>query len=97
MFVHLGPGPARDIISSLLYGTSFDYIVETADDDPHTLRRVVLTARGLGDSSGDVMAAGAAALGCRWASRWSHRGLSPSRTSADDARMVEPRQAQLPG
>ena len=63
VFLHLGPGPARDIISSLLYGTSFDYIVEAADDDPDTLRRVVLTARGLGDSSSGVVVAGATNTG----------------------------------
>ena len=59
VFVHLGPGPARDIISSLLYGTSFDYILEAAEDDPDTLRKVVLTARGLSDSSSNVVVAGA--------------------------------------
>ena len=51
VFVHLGPGQVRDIISSLLYGTEFDYIVETSDDDPDTLRSVVVTARGNGDDS----------------------------------------------
>lgn len=63
VFLHLGPGPARDIISSLLYGTSLDYIVEAADDDPDTLRRVVLTVRGLGDSSSGVVVAGATNTG----------------------------------
>jgi len=51
VFVHLGPGQVRDIISSLLYGTEFDYIVETSDDDPDALRSVVVTARGKGDNS----------------------------------------------
>jgi len=59
VFVHLGPGPPRDILSSLIYGLPFDYIVETAEDDPNTLRSVVLTAQGQGDSSNDVVAAGA--------------------------------------
>lgn len=59
VFVHLGPGPARDIISSLVYGTAFDYVIETAEDDPDTLRSVVLTAPGQGDSSSDVVVAGA--------------------------------------
>lgn len=63
VFVHLGPGPARDVISSLVYGTPFDYIVETAEDDPDTLRKVVLTARGLGDTSTDVVVAGATNAG----------------------------------
>lgn len=57
VFVHLGPGPLRDIISSLVYGLPFDYIVETAEDDPDTLRSVVLTPQGQGDSS-DSMVAG---------------------------------------
>jgi hypothetical protein len=63
VFIHLGPGSARDIISSLVYGTPFDYIVETAEDDPDTLRRVVLTARGQGDGSSEVVAVGAAETG----------------------------------
>jgi hypothetical protein len=63
VFVHLGPGPVRDIISALLYGTPFDYIIESADDDSDTLRSVVLTPRGLGDRSSDVVVAGAANIG----------------------------------
>jgi hypothetical protein len=51
VFVHLGPGQVRDVISSLLYGAEFDYIVETSDDDPDALRSVVVTARGKGDDS----------------------------------------------
>src|SRR5579864_6533743 len=51
VFVHLGPGQVREIISSLLYGTEFDYIVETSDDDPDALRSVAVTTRGRGDTS----------------------------------------------
>jgi hypothetical protein len=51
VFVHIGPGPVRDVLSSLLYGTGFDYIVETAEDNPDELRSVVLTAEGTGDDS----------------------------------------------
>jgi hypothetical protein len=51
VFVHLGPGPVRDVLSSLLYGTGFDYIVETAEDNPDALRSVVLTGQGKGDDS----------------------------------------------
>jgi len=64
VFVHLGPGQVRDVISSLLYGTDFDYIVETSDDDPDTLHSVVVTARGRGDDStvgGLAVASGAVA------------------------------------
>jgi len=85
VFVHLGPGPARDIISSLLYGTSFDYIIEAADDDPDTLRRVVLTSRGLGDNSGDVVVAGAAETG-----EGSGPGGSTLAADAHSGRATEP-------
>lgn len=68
VFVHLGPGPIRDVISSLLYGTEFDYIVETSDDDPDALRSVVVTARGKGGDSAvgslaDVLATESAGSG----------------------------------
>jgi hypothetical protein len=51
VFVHLGPGPVRDVLSSLLYGTGFDYIVETSEDNPDVLSKVVLTGEGKGDDS----------------------------------------------
>jgi len=49
--VHLGPAPAREVLSSLLYGTTYDYVIQAAEDDPDALRNVVLTARGKGDDS----------------------------------------------
>ena len=51
--VHLGPAPVREVISSLLYGTDFDYIIQAPDDDPNGLRRVILTARGKEDGKDD--------------------------------------------
>ena len=60
VFVHLGPGPVRDVLSSLLYGTGFDYIVETSEDNPDALSKVVLTGEGKGDDSvGGSLAANA--------------------------------------
>ena len=49
--MHFGPAPAREVLSSLLYGSDFDYVIQAADDDPDGLRSVVLTARGKGDES----------------------------------------------
>ena len=87
VFIHLGPGPARDIISSLVYGTRFDYIVETAEDDPDTLRKVVLTARGLGDSSSDLVAtAGATNTGEGIGGRGSTQAAIASSGEATDGR-----------
>lgn len=56
VFVHVGPGSVRDVISSLLYGTGFDYIIEASEDEPDTLRRVVLTASGQENDPGSSFA-----------------------------------------
>jgi len=57
--VHLGPAPVREVLSSLLYGTDFDYIISAPPDDEDGLRSVVLTERGKG--SDDVVLADAPA------------------------------------
>jgi len=44
--VHLGPAPVREVLSSLLYGTDFDYVIQAPDDDEDGLRSVVVTPRG---------------------------------------------------
>jgi len=53
--VHLGPAPIREVLSSLLYGTNFNYVIQSAQDDESALEKVVLTARD-GDQNGDVAA-----------------------------------------
>jgi len=53
--VHLGPAPVREVLSSLLYGTNFDYVMQGADDDEDGLRSVVVTTRGGGSSTDDAM------------------------------------------
>jgi len=44
--VHLGPAPVREVLSALLYGTDFDYVIQAPDDDEDGLRSVVVTVRG---------------------------------------------------
>lgn len=44
----LGPGPARDILATLLNGTSFNYVMVGSTSDPMTLSSVVLTPRPAG-------------------------------------------------
>jgi hypothetical protein len=51
VFVHLGPAPAREVLSSLLYGTDFDYVIQALDGDEDGLRSVVLSARGKPDDA----------------------------------------------
>lgn len=47
----LGPGPARDVVTALLQGSRFDYIILGTMQDPAGLDRLILTPRG-GSSPG---------------------------------------------
>lgn len=42
----LGPGPAREVLASLLDGSNFNFIVVGLDGDPSKLTSVILTPRG---------------------------------------------------
>ena len=46
----LGPGPAREVISTLLSWTDFDYIIQASDTDPLGVQSVLLTPRGKSDT-----------------------------------------------
>ena len=54
--VHLGPAPIREVLSSLLYGTDFNYVIQSSEEDESALGKVILIPRE-GDSSEDVVAA----------------------------------------
>ncbi len=41
----LGPGPARDVLATLLNGTRFNYVMLGTPGDPTAVQRVVLTAK----------------------------------------------------
>ena len=43
--VQLGPGPARQVLSSLLGDTSFDYVIQASDSSPDRIASVVLLVR----------------------------------------------------
>src|ERR1700688_4308281 len=55
----LGPGPAREIISTLLSWTDFDYVIHASDTDAAGIRSVLLTPRGKSETA--VAIAGAPA------------------------------------
>ena len=59
--VHLGPAPVREVLSSLLYGTNFNYVIQSAEDDDGAVGKVILTARD-GDQSGDPAASDTVAV-----------------------------------
>jgi len=42
---HLGPGPAQDVVRSLLEGSKFNYVIVGLAGDPTTLARVLLSLR----------------------------------------------------
>ena len=43
--VELGPGPARQILASLLSDSNFDYLIQASDTDPDKIQSVLLMAR----------------------------------------------------
>ncbi len=45
MAARLGPGPAREVLSSLLGWTDFNYIIQASDTDSEGIQTVVLTRR----------------------------------------------------
>jgi hypothetical protein len=59
VFVHLGPAPIREVLSSLLYGTDFDYVIQASDTDERGLRSVTLTEREKSDKADAVTASDA--------------------------------------
>ena len=56
--IHLGPAPVREVISSLLYGTDFNYVIQSSEDDQTALGKVIITSRD-GDDSEDIVTADA--------------------------------------
>jgi hypothetical protein len=48
LFVQVGPAPPRDVISKLLSGTNFDYILAGSPQNPGGLQQVIVTPRQAG-------------------------------------------------
>jgi hypothetical protein len=48
----LGPAPADEVLSSLLQGSRFDYVILGHSGDPHNVERVLLSARGMAPAMG---------------------------------------------
>jgi hypothetical protein len=44
--VELGPGPARQVLASLLSESNFDYLIQAVDDQPEKIQSVLLMPRG---------------------------------------------------
>jgi hypothetical protein len=52
--VELGPGPARQVLASLLSDSSFDYVIQASDTDPGRMQRVLLMPREKRDAASDA-------------------------------------------
>jgi len=48
----VGPGPARDVMSQLLQGSKFDYVMLSSAVNPSGIERIILTPRSAKASSG---------------------------------------------
>jgi hypothetical protein len=53
VFGQIGPGPARDVVASLLYGVNFNYVISVSAEDPNRLERVVLSPKPPPPPAGD--------------------------------------------
>jgi hypothetical protein len=76
----LGPGPARDVIATLLSWTDYDYIIQASDTDPLAIQSVLLTPRGKSD---DVVASAARDAFKTSAPRASHKFGQPTASPAE--------------
>jgi hypothetical protein len=82
MVVRLGPGPAREVIASLLSWTNYDYVIQAADDDPAGVKSVLVTSRpktGAGSASTGVQMARRSPF-----SRGGETTPTPTEAPADD-------------
>ena len=50
MAARLGPAPIREVLTSLLSGTSYDYIIQASDTNENEIASVILTPRGKDDA-----------------------------------------------
>lgn len=74
----LGPAPAREVLTSLLSGSNFNYVIQASDTDEDAIQSVLLTPRGQADS-GSTGTAVASASGVRLMPGYSQsrRGVVP--------------------
>jgi len=54
-----GPGPARDVLAALLYGSHFNYVLLGSETDPQALNRVMLFAKTVPEESAPTETASA--------------------------------------
>jgi hypothetical protein len=99
--VELGPGPARQILASLLSDSNFDYLIQASDADPERIQSVLLMPRekrGSGTNGTDVVARTsrspfAAALAPPEAPAPDSPALAPPEMASSEAGSLNPQSA----
>ena len=100
--VELGPGPARQVLASLLSDSDFDYLIQASDADPEKIQSVLLMARekkGSGTNGTDVMARasrGPAAPAPPEVTASDSPAPAPPEIPAPDASSLNPQPASAP-
>lgn len=85
----LGPGPARDVIATLLSWTDFDYIIQASDTDPLGIQSVLLTPRSKSDAA--VASAGMGGYGgAPRRGKFGQGNSSPAETPRENPVTTEP-------
>lgn len=74
----LGPGPAREIIATLLSWTDFDYIIQASDNDPAGIQSILLTPRDKPDAVVARAGMDNSAVGRRPSHRYGQVNASPA-------------------
>src|SRR4029077_18027029 len=77
----IGPGPARDVLTELLNGTHFNYVIVGSLTDPTAVQNVLLTPR----TTGPETASAAPATRPGMPPRMLRGGIPPAQTAAPDA------------
>jgi hypothetical protein len=54
--IHLGPGPSRDVLATLLNGTLFNYVLLGTANDPTAVGKIILTPKPTGPETQSVAA-----------------------------------------
>jgi hypothetical protein len=83
MVARLGPGTTRDVLTSLLFSTEFNYIMQAADDDPDEVQSVLLMPRSDAPPKMDGRRSSAP-----WAQRRAEREPAPNPAPVPDSSQV---------
>lgn len=96
LFVQAGPAPPRDVLSKLLAGTNFNYVLVGSPQDPGSLQQVIVTTRQPG---GAVMAQSPAPAANPGGYPQQSRlpGMGAPATEEEDEPSPQPNQQPMPG